>query len=178
MRVIAGQARGRKLVPPPGDRVRPTLDRVREALFSIIGPSLPGASFIDLYAGSGANGIEALSRGAALSVFVDSFTESQKCIRKNLETTGLADRAKVMHYGLPESLGKIGGSYDVVFADPPYAQGNYEGLLVAISDAGLVAPGGQVIIEHTSKETLPDIAAALTCQRRKKYGKTTLSIYA
>ncbi len=178
MRVIAGQARGLKLVPPPGDRVRPTLDRVREALFSIIGPVLPDASFLDLYAGSGANGIEALSRGAASAVFVDSYTQSQICIRKNLEATRLESRAKVMHYGLPENLRKIGGSYDIIFADPPYAQGNYAGLLTAISEARLLADGGQVIVEHTSKETLPDGAGGLSCQRRKRYGKTTLSFYA
>ena len=178
MRVIAGQARGLKLRPPPGDRVRPTLDRVREALFSILTPDLADASFLDLYAGSGANGIEALSRGAASAVFVDSHTQSQVCIRKNLETTKLESRARVMHYGLPENLHKIGGAYDITFADPPYAQGNYTGLLTAIGEARLVAEGGLVIVEHPSWETLPEVAGGLACQRRKRYGKTTLSFYA
>ncbi len=178
MRVVAGSARGLKLVPPDGDRVRPTLDRVREALFNIIGPDLPGAAFLDLYAGSGANGIEALSRGAARAVFVDNHPESQACIRKNLASTKLEERGQLTRNRLPEEMGRIGGTYDVIFADPPYNFTDYEALLVGIDRAGLLAAGGRVILEHASKQDLPERAGRLERVRERRYGKTTLAFYA
>jgi len=178
MRIIAGSARGLRLETPPGDRVRPTLDRVREALFNIIAPEIPGATFLDLYAGSGANGIEALSRGAAAVTFVDSHPQSQACIRKNLERTRLAQGATLLRCALPGDLRKIGGAFDVVFADPPYDFTDFEGLLTAIGGSGLLAEGGQVIVEHSSFQTPPEAAGSLQCQRRRRYGKCTLSFYA
>lgn len=178
MRIVAGSARGLKLVPPAGDRVRPTLDRVREALFNIIGPDLPGASFLDLFAGSGANGIEALSRGAARAVFVDNHPESQACIRKNLASTRLEDKGQLTRNRLPEEMGRIGGTYDVIFADPPYEFTDYDGLLVAIDSAGLLTEGGRVILEHASKQDVPEAAGELKQVRQRRYGRATLSFYA
>lgn len=177
MRIIAGNARGLRLVSPPGNQVRPTLDRVREALFNIIAPGIIDASFLDLFAGSGANGIEALSRGAASAVFVDSNAQAHTCIRKNLETTRLGQGATLLRYSLPGELAKITGCYDVIFADPPYDFAEFDTLLSAIVEAGLLADGGQVIVEHSSFKTLPDEAATLTCGRRRRYGKCTLSFY-
>ena len=178
MRVVAGSARGLKLVPPVGDRVRPTLDRVREALFNIIGPDLPGASFLDLFAGSGANGIEALSRGAVRAVFVDNHPESQACIRKNLASTRFEDKGQLTRNRLPEEMGRIGGTYDVIFADPPYNFTDYEALLLAIDRAGILAEGGRVILEHASKEDVPEVAGGLEQVRQRRYGRATLSFYA
>lgn len=178
MRVIAGTARGRRLASPPGDRVRPTLDRVREALFNILAPEIDGATFLDLFAGSGANGIEALSRGAAEVLFVDNHPQSLACIRKNLEDTRLIERGTVVNRRLPGEIHRLQGPWDIVFADPPYDFDDYPGLLAALGGGGLVAPGGRVIVEHTRKITLPEAAGALTLTRQRPYGMTTLSFYA
>ncbi len=167
-----------RLATPVGDRVRPTLDRVREALFSIIDPDLPGVAFLDLYAGSGANGIEALSRGASNAVFVDDHSQSQACIRKNLETTRLDKVARLLRSRIPEELHRVGGTYTFIFVDPPYNQDRYEDVLAGIDQANLLAEGGQVIMEHTSKIHLPEVVGRLTRQRERRYGKTTLSFYA
>ena len=129
MRVIAGTMRGMKLEAPAGDRVRPTLDRVRESLFNILAPDLEAATFLDLYAGSGANGIEALSRGALRAVFIDNHPQSAKCIRKNLATTRCEDRGTCMSYRLPEDLRRIPGIFSLIFADPPFDYGDYAGLM-------------------------------------------------
>lgn len=178
MRVIAGSARGRRLLTPPGDRVRPTLDRVREALFSILAPQIPGARFLDLFAGSGANGIEALSRGAAEAVFVDDHPQSLACLEKNLETTGFKPQSRVLRYRLPEGLARIAGPFDCIFADPPHEFGHYPELLAAIDGARLLREGGTLIVEHARRHPLPDTAGQLARTRERDYGMTTLSFYA
>lgn len=178
MRIIAGTARGRRLLAPKGDRVRPTLDRVREALFNILAFRIEGASFLDLYAGSGANGIEALSRGASLAAFVDNHPESQTCIQKNLEITGFSQHSRVLRYPLPQELGRIPGAYDIIFADPPYGFQGHGELLDAIATTGRLAPGGEVIIEHLRKSPLPETVSTLRQTQTRHYGATALSFYA
>lgn len=178
MRVIAGQARGRTLISPAGERVRPTLDRVREALFNILASEVPESRFLDLFAGSGANGIEALSRGAQAAVFIDNHPESIACIMKNLATTGLAGRGRCLRYALPGGLVNVGGDYNVVFADPPHAFGNYEELLAAVARGGVLEDGGVMVMEHARKLTLPDAVAKLKKTQERHYGMTTLTFYA
>ena len=177
MRVIAGTCRGHRLVAPLGDRVRPTLDRVREALFNILAPEIVGAAFLDLFAGSGANGIEALSRGAAAVCFVDSHPQSLACVRKNLENTRLADRATVLNCRLPRDLRRVSGAFDVIFADPPYDYQDHDALLGAVADRALLRAGGQLIVEHTRKIELPETMGPLSRSQQRHYASTTLSFY-
>jgi len=180
MRVIAGEAKGLRLHTPKGLRVRPTSDRARESLFSILGSRLPGARFLDLYAGTGANGIEALSRGTRACVFVDEDARSVALIKRNLVATGFEDRATVIRGALPEQLkhfkGKH-GAFDIIFADPPYVSQDYETLLAVIDKEKLLAETGLMVVEHASRR---DLAAALgdfVRIRRAKYGDTALSFY-
>lgn len=178
MRIIAGSMRGQRLEAPSGERVRPTLDRVREALFNILAPDLPGCRFLDLFAGSGANGIEALSRGAERAVFIDNHPQSAGCIRKNLANTRCDDRGNCMSYRIPDDLRRIPGDFHIIFADPPFDYGNYEGLLTAIEATSLLVPNGQLIVEHGFKSDLPEAVGRLRRVRERRYGKTELSFYA
>ena len=178
MRVITGTARGRRLLTPHGERVRPTLDRVREALFSMLMDRLERAAFLDLFAGSGANGIEALSRGALRAVFVDNHPESLDCIRKNLATTGLEHQGQCLRGSLPHDLARLPGPFDIIFADPPYDFADYIGLLTGIDGPGLLKPGGTVVVEHEKKTRLPEAVASLTRTQQRHYGMTTLTFYA
>jgi 16S rRNA (guanine(966)-N(2))-methyltransferase RsmD len=177
MRVIAGTARGRKLQEPEGRAIRPTLDKVRAALFNMLMPELEGSEFLDLYSGTGANGIEALSRGAAYCVFVDSDATSQKLIRDNLFHTGLARQARCLAYALPGDIERITGSYDIIFADPPYAEADYPALLDSIMAHGLLKQDGVIVLEHHRKAILPEEIAGLQRTRHKNYGDVALSVY-
>lgn len=178
MRVIAGAARGRGLVAPAGDRVRPTLDRVREALFNILGPEIAGRRFLDLFAGSGANGIEALSRGVEAAVFVDDHPQSLSCIQKNLAATGFSGRGRCMRYRLPAELSKVTGEFDTIFADPPHDFGEYEALIAGIETAHLLREGGLIVIEHSRKLRLADRIGRYSRTQERHYGMTTLTFYA
>jgi 16S rRNA (guanine(966)-N(2))-methyltransferase RsmD len=177
MRVIAGAARGVPLISPEGRDLRPTLDRVRENLFNILQPWFPGPKFLDLFSGTGANGIEALSRGAAAAVFVDSDRAAQSLTRGNLEKTRLASNATCLQLALPDELHRIPGTFNIIFADPPYAFEGVTELPASIADQGLLDDEGILIIEHSRKITLPETAAHLSQFRYKKYGDTGLTFY-
>ena len=181
MRVIAGQAKGVRLESPQGLCIRPTLDRVREALFSILAPRLDGARFLDLFAGTGANGIEALSRGAAWCTFVDSAGQALACIARNLDRTGFADRAERVRVSLPkgiDALTRRQAAYGVIFADPPYGFEQYGALLEAIQCGRILAGGGLVVIEHATGRSIPGIPGGLGRTREATYGDATLSFFA
>ncbi|MBJ7330766.1 MAG: 16S rRNA (guanine(966)-N(2))-methyltransferase RsmD [Solirubrobacteraceae bacterium] len=174
MRVVAGQYGGRRLVAPPGRDTRPTSDRVREALFSILG-ELEGARVLDLYAGSGAVGIEALSRGAASCEFVDSANAAITAIRRNLDTLGVV--APVHRRDAIQALNdasKRGAAYDLVILDPPYR--HPDGLGRALSDAlpPVLAPSGRVVSESDRRSPL-ELDMALADERR--YGDTLIRIH-
>lgn len=177
MRVIAGSARGVPLFSPEGDALRPTLDRVRENLFNILQPWFPGARFLDLFAGTGANGIEALSRGAEAVTFVEADRTAMNLVRRNLEKTRLTDHAVCLQLRLPDHLGQVPGQYDVIFADPPYALEDLEGLLSAIAARDLLREDGILVLEHSRKRSVPEMVGGLTQTRHKKYGETSLSFY-
>ncbi|HHY93322.1 MAG TPA: 16S rRNA (guanine(966)-N(2))-methyltransferase RsmD [Firmicutes bacterium] len=179
MRVIAGSERGRRLLCPPGQRVRPTSDRVREALFDILQHRIPEARVLDLFAGTGALGIEALSRGARQAVFVDDHPTSLATVRTNLERCGLTARAQVLRADAVTYLRRPAtqdAPFDVIFADPPYRWGGTSALLGRISPA-LLAPGGVVIYEHARKEEPPEQVGNLKRVRQQRYGDTVLSFY-
>jgi 16S rRNA (guanine966-N2)-methyltransferase len=177
MRVIAGTARGRKLMQPEGLDIRPTLDRVRAALFNMLMPEIEGARFLDLFSGTGANGIEALSRGAAHAVFVDNDATAQKIIRENLFHTGLARQARCLALTVPQDLARINERFDLIFADPPYNATDYSALLAGVMQAGLLQEEGAVIIEHARRAALPENIAGLERTREKHYGDVALSVY-
>lgn len=178
MRVIAGSARGTRLVAPEGLETRPTSDRVRESLFNILGPRVQGSHFLDLFAGSGANGIEALSRGAVRAVFVENNRAACACILQNLEKAKLGDQGALFRTPLPEALARIPGTFDLVFADPPYHYAHYADLLQALQDYDRLAPQAVVVVEHESRVVLPEVVGALARTREARYGHTTLAFYA
>lgn len=180
MRIIAGTAKGTRLRAPKGLEVRPTLDRVREALFSILGPRLEGARFLDLFAGTGANGIEALSRGAAACVFVDNEPRALEAIRANLERARVAQRADVRHLTLPAGLMALAGNagpFDIVFADPPYDYREHAALMDFLWKSSLLAPEGLIVVEHPVRRPVDATAAAYKWKRTALYGDTALSFY-
>lgn len=179
MRVIGGTARGRTLEAPRGMQVRPTLDRVRESLFNILAPSLPNARFLDLFAGSGANGIEALSRGAIHATFVDNDARSLAVIRKNLDTLDFKKDVRVLKYSLPAGLERLDGEepFHIIYADPPYVFARHERLLELIRTHHLLAQGGLIVVEHGARMVLPDDVACYACDRRNRYGEAALSFF-
>lgn len=177
MRVIAGQARGMMLHAPSDDSIRPTSDRVREALFNILGPWLSDGRFLDAFSGTGANGIEALSRGAREVVFVDSTRNALGLVRNNLVKTKLATGAVLLEAVLPKDGDRVHGPFDVIFADPPYDYQDYAGLLECFARDGFLAEDGIIVIEHIKSLDLPESVGTLEQTRRKKYGKSCLSFY-
>jgi len=179
MRIIAGALKGRRLAPVKG-RIRPTSAKVREALFSILGPAVAGLRVLDLFAGTGALGIEALSRGAAAAVFVEDHPESLKVLRRNLADLGLADRATVWPLPVATALKRLadrGESFGLAFLDPPYGGGEAVAALGALAAFDLLAPGARVVVEHSRRESLPEACGALTRLSVRRYGDTQVAFY-
>ena len=176
MRVTGGIGRGRRLKVPTGAGVRPTSDKVKQALFNILGERVIDASFLDLYAGAGGIGIEALSREAGSVVFVDSSRESFTAIKENMEQTGFGDRAQVVLAKAESYLKKTSGPYDIVFLDPPYAE-DMQPILDLIAESGIVKTDGIVVAEHCKKQPSPGKAGALVLYREARYGDTILAFY-
>lgn len=178
MRIVAGRARGRKLAVPPGRDVRPTSDRVREALFSSLGRSVDGAHVLDLFAGSGALGLEALSRGAASAVFVDSARKALEALARNLSGTGFEALARVIPgdaFGALDRLAREGVRFDLVFLDPPYTSDLRSRALERLGSLDLLAPGARVVAEHPAGEGTAAIAG-LRIIGVKRYGGTSLTL--
>lgn len=173
MRVISGSARGRKLLTLEGDAVRPTTDKVKESVFNIIQFDIPGCVFLDLFAGSGQIGIEALSRGAARAVFVDSGKDSVDIVNKNLQTTKLSGSASVIRSDSLSYLVSCRERFDIVFLDPPYGSGLLESALKHLS--GKLNEGGIVITENPTDEPLDDCYSSLKKYKEYKYGKLKLT---
>ena len=181
MRVIAGDARGRKLTAPKSLRVRPTADRVKEALFSMLTSRLGEFAemrVLDIFAGTGNLGIEALSRGAGYAVFIDSHRESAEIIRKNLEITGFSDRAKVVMQEATPALNRLArdeAPFHLVLIDAPYHEGHTERTLEILSASALIDQGSTVVAEFSSKEQIPCRFGNLQESERRVYGDTALS---
>lgn len=179
MRVIAGRLGGRRLVAPRGAATRPTADRVREALFSALG-DVSDVAACDLYAGTGALGIEALSRGARRAVFVESARPALAVLRDNLAALGLQELALVIPLPVERALDRLAaeGPFDLVFLDPPYAALAQAAAAAArlAGPLGLLAPGGRLVLEHASRDPAPAVGL-LACAATRTYGDTALSIY-
>ena len=175
MRVITGTARGVRLTTPDGMDTRPTTDKVKEAIFSAIQFELDGARFLDLFAGSGQMGIEALSRGAKNCVFIDSSRVAVRTIQENLQRTKLADRATVLCTDAARYLATGTEKFDLIFLDPPYHQGIPQRLFSQLKP--VLAPGGTVIIETASDETPPEELPFLRFYRQYRYGYILVTVY-
>ena len=176
MRVISGSARGTKLKAPKGLSVRPTADRVKEALFNIISARVVNCLFIDLFAGSGAVGIEALSRGAASAVFVDHNRGNIALIKDNLEKTRLSESSRLLCSDAGRAIDGLAAENlkaDLIFIDPPYDLANVELLVSRIFAKGLIKPSGLVVVEHSAKNLI--WAESFPGYRQNKYGDTSLT---
>ena len=177
MRVITGKARGIQLKTPNGMLTRPTADRVKEALFSIINFDIPGAKVLDLFGGTGQLGIEALSRGAASAVFVDASEESCRLIRENLRRTKLEKDAKVIRSDYMDYLTRCREKYNIIFLDPPYAEVFLENAIKQITEIDILQSDGIIIAERPLGKELPWEFEGFTRSKDYKYGKVLLTIY-
>ena len=153
MRVIAGKARRLLLKTVPGDSTRPTTDKIKETLFNMLQPDIPGSAFLDLFAGSGAIGIEALSRGASRAVFIESGRKACVCIRENLEHTRLADDAALMSSDVMRALRTLEGKgmFDIIFMDPAYDRGFEKTVLTYLADSSLVSEDTLIVVEASDR---------------------------
>jgi 16S rRNA (guanine966-N2)-methyltransferase len=174
MRIVAGQYRGRTLESPTWDGLRPTSDRLRETLFNILGPSVRGARVLDGYAGTGAIGIEALSRGAAGVTFVDQDPRAVKLIEANLARLGAS--GAIIRAGLADAVTRLGGEvFDVIILDPPYAE---TAAAEALDAAGVLAgPDTRVVVEHATRHAPPGERSGLRLTRTVRAGDSALSFY-
>lgn len=177
MRVITGKARGVQLKTPDGMLTRPTADRVKEALFSIINFDLPGAAVLDLFGGTGQLGIEALSRGAKSAVFVDQREDACKIIRENLRRTKLESQARVIRSDYLDYLRRSREKFDIILLDPPYAEVFLENALKCITEIDILQSGGIIVAERPVEKELPFEFEGFTRSKDYKYGKILLTIY-
>ena len=177
MRVISGRAKGVVLKTPDGMLTRPTSDRVKEAMFSIIQFDLPGAKILDLFGGSGQLGIEAISRGASAAVFVDAREEACRLIRSNLVKAKMEEQGKVIRSDYADYLKRCKDKFDIVLLDPPYAEVFLENALKFITEIDILQSGGIIISERPVGKDLPWDFLGFTRSRDYKYGTTLLTLY-
>ena len=175
MRVITGEARGRRLVTLEGEDVRPTTDKVKEAVFSAIQFDIQGRNFLDLFAGSGQMGIEALSRGAASATFVDASRKSVDIVRKNLSTVGFYDRARVVHTDSVAFVDTIREPFDIAYLDPPFGSGLLQQTLPKLAEK--MKKTGIIIVENGEKEDILQNYGEFVLDRQKHYGKIKVSMF-
>ena len=176
MRVISGLARGKRLLfPPEAAGVRPTVDRVKEGLFSAIQFAIPGAKVLDLFAGSGQLGIECLSRGADFAVFIDQNRDCADCVKQNLKTCGFFDKARVSVGDGENFLKRTADTFDIIFLDPPYGAGLLGKLLPLVADK--LNPRGTVVFEQPAEEDFIEEVQGLEFKKRYKYGKIFITIF-
>ncbi|NLY43902.1 MAG: 16S rRNA (guanine(966)-N(2))-methyltransferase RsmD [Clostridiaceae bacterium] len=178
MRVISGSARGHKLKSPRGMATRPTSDRIKESLFNIIAAHVPGSYVLDLFAGTGALGIESLSRGAKFADFVEKNSSTARIISENLVHTKLSDRAKVHVCDWKDYINRRYNStckYDIIFMDPPYGKDFIVPVLKEIASKNMLNDDGMIIVERDNTDIIPDVIEDLDVMREQKYGRTVLT---
>ena len=180
LRVIAGTAKGHKLKTIKGLTTRPTSDKVKGAVFNILAALIPGANVLDIYAGTGSLGIEALSRGADSAVFVDKSSECFHTIKENLAHTKLESKATVIAGDVFVALNKFSKNnkkFDIIFLDPPYGKGLVEKTLKNIAENDIIMQEGIIVAEHDVEDEVPEEVGGLERYRRQKYGDTVISFY-
>lgn len=179
-KIIAGRFKNSSLVSPRSMAVRPTLGRIRENLFNILGPRVVDARFLDLYAGLGSVGLEALSRGAKRCVFVENARACLTAIQSNVERLGVKEQCEIIRNGMPHALKRLekrGDGYEVIFADPPYGKGWAERCLTALGRSSLFRDHSLIVIQTGRREELQAEAGGLILTRREDYGATSLWFY-
>ena len=177
MRVISGKARGVTLMTPKGEQTRPTTDRVKEALFSIIQFDIPGARVLDLFGGTGQLGIEALSRGAKHAVFVDMREDACRLIKENLRRTKCESDAAVVRSDYLQYLNRCRETFDIIILDPPYAEVFLENALKLVTEIDILQSGGIIIAERPLGKDLPWDFPGFTRSKDYKYGQILLTLY-
>jgi 16S rRNA (guanine966-N2)-methyltransferase len=182
MRIVAGSAKGRALAGPKATskHIRPTADRVRETIFNVLGQWLEEQKVLDLYAGTGALGLESISRGAPRAVLVDSDREALSLCRTNTDTLGFGARVEILAQPVEralEVLGRRGDKFNLIFADPPYAARVVEAVLEQVGRSGLLAPGGTVIVEHDKREPVPESHEGFARVDERRFGDTVASFF-
>jgi 16S rRNA (guanine(966)-N(2))-methyltransferase RsmD len=175
MRIITGSARGRKLKTLEGLDVRPTTDKVKEAIYSAIQFDVEGATVLDLFSGSGQMGIEAISRGASTVYFVDRSKNSIECTRENVETVGFSKQAKIFNMDSLDFVRTTPQKFDIVIIDPPYSKGIIEQVLPILESK--LNQGAKVICEHEKYLKLPESVGELNLKKKYSYGKTEVTLY-
>ncbi len=176
MRVIAGDARGTRLAALPGEDVtRPTVDRVKEAMFSSLQFLLPGAQVLDLFAGSGQLGIEALSRGAARCVFVDENRAAARIVEQNCRAAGVQGRSRIVNGSAERFLAGAAEGFDIILMDPPYRKGTLQQLLPRVAE--ITRPGGTVLCESEKGASLPEECGGLKMKKQHRYGTVLVTRY-
>lgn len=176
MRVISGSARGLKLNSPDGINTRPTLDRVKEALFSMLQAHITDARVLDLFSGSGALGIECLSRGAKEAVFVDISSEAVSCIKSNISSARIADKSFVIKSDFRDYLRESRGKFDLIFLDPPYSDGFYKDALSLIGENRLLADEGFIVVEWDIAIGFQNEVSAFSVYKEKRYGRVGITV--
>jgi 16S rRNA (guanine(966)-N(2))-methyltransferase RsmD len=180
MKIIAGALKGQRLVTPRGHRTRPTADQVRIALMDTLMPHLAGARFLDLFAGAGGVGLEAVSRGAGRAVFVESDTAALDALRRNIAALRVQAQARAVRGDVVRGLGMLaaqGERFDLVFLDPPYGTGLLEATLARLGEGAVTAPSAIVIAQHFTKQPPPDAVGILGAFRARRFGETTLTFF-
>ena len=180
MRVLAGALKGRRLVVPRGTTTRPTADQVRLALLDALTPSLPGARVLDLFAGAGGVGFEALSRGAAHATFVERDPRALAALDANVEALGVAASTRVVRGDVARVLPRLampGGPFTIVFLDPPYDGADVAGTVACLGEGALTRPAAVIVAQHPTKRPPPDRVGCLAMYRTRRFGETTLTFY-
>lgn len=177
MRIISGEFKGRRLMTPSDDRVRPTTDKVKEAVFSIIAAYIPEGVFLDLFAGTGNMGLEAISRGAKRAYFTDIDRRSIAIVRENVKHCRAEDRSVIMCTDYISALDKINDTADVIFLDPPYKEGIIEACIAKIAECNILKSDGIIVAEHSNRDKLPEELFGFKLMKKRGYGKIGISIY-
>lgn len=180
VRVTGGALKGRKLHPLCGMTIRPTSDYLKESIFSILARSVEDAAVLDLFAGTGSLGIEALSRGAATAVFVDNAPQAIKTVIQNVQTCSLEKQSTILKRDVLRGLsflGSIDYLFDLIFIDPPYDKGCIKKTLQLLGRSGSTSDVATIVVEHSKRETLPEKVDCFTLSDQRHYGKTLVSFY-
>ena len=180
MRITGGELRGIPIRAPGGKRTRPTSDKIRQAMFNVLGDSVAGAEALDLFAGSGALGIEALSRGAESVVFVEKDTAAVRAINANIEKAALSDRTRVFRTDFRSALTRLSredAKFDIIFIDPPYEGDFLADVRAAFQENGVTTKESIIVVEHFAKTSPPELLSGLPLADTRSYGQTALSYY-
>jgi 16S rRNA (guanine966-N2)-methyltransferase len=178
MRIIAGKYRGRRLRAPRGRKIRPTSDRLRESIFNIIGPAIRGHKIVDIFAGTGAMGIEALSRGADHAVFIDKHPLALECLRMNIASLGRPDQWDIIRWDVGSNLrclAALNMRFSYAFIDPPYNKGLLTRTLANLLASDVMLPGGLMVLEHHYREEVPAVDKRALLADQRRYGKTLVT---